>query len=87
MLEKIPTTHPVVKNSNSAGHPLGPDGLPLSEHGVDPRAPRSAEIAGWIEPSAIERLDLPKALHSTTYPRSRATLRKTVSSVGSDRGR
>ena len=37
-----------------SGHVLNQRGKPVSEAGFDPRAPRSCEIVGWIEPSALD---------------------------------
>jgi len=42
------------KGLDRYGHPLDADGRPMLGSGFDPRAPRPAEIVGWIEPSPTD---------------------------------
>lgn len=42
------------KGLDRDGRPLGPDGKPKPHPGFDPRGEWPVEIAGWIEPSAVD---------------------------------
>ena len=53
---RLSETLAAAKGLDRYGHVLGPDGNPWPEQGFDPRAPRSVEIAGWIERSEADAM-------------------------------